>query len=68
MTSDVQYLSHSEREREIERERDRDDLTNQNAASEGSHMTWTSKGEWSVPSFTYRQNDESSVCSSLPVH
>ena len=35
-----------------------DDLTNQNAASEDSHMTWMSKGEWSAPSFTYRQDNE----------
>ena len=29
-----------------------------NHSTEPSHMTWTSKGDWVAPSFTYRQDDK----------
>ena len=29
-----------------------------NHSTEPSHMTWTSKGDWVAPSFTYRQDNE----------
>ena len=29
-----------------------------NHSAEPSNVTWTSKGEWVAPSFTYRQDDE----------
>ena len=35
-----------------------DNLTNRNTAAGGSHMTWTSRGDWTAPSFTYRQDNE----------
>ena len=35
-----------------------DNLTNHNTAAGESHMTWTSRGDWTAPSFTYRQDNE----------
>ena len=35
-----------------------DDLTNHNTAAGESHMTWISQGDWTAPSFTYRQDNE----------
>ena len=35
-----------------------DDLTNHNTAAAGSHMTWTSRGGWTAPLFTYRQDND----------
>ena len=29
-----------------------------NTAAGQSHMTWTSRGDWTAPSFTYRQDND----------